>query len=209
MKFNEKITQCRKKLGLSQEELALKIGVSRQSISKWETGEASPEISKLPLLAEIFGVSTDWLLSEDDVDDNQDFKEETQTTSKIEFPSWIDKLPHHMLTMVKRFGWLYGVYLTFGGALFTAMGLFSRKIFKMMILGNPTQFFQGNSEIPFQQLESIIMNPSYGFYSSFELQSWNIAKTFTGFIIGLGIVIMIVGLVLAIILRYWGKKADN
>ena len=64
MKLNEKIYWCRKRAGLSQESLAERIGVSRQSISKWETGEASPEISKLPLLASAFGVTADWLLSE-------------------------------------------------------------------------------------------------------------------------------------------------
>lgn len=67
MKLNEKIYWCRKRAGLSQESLAERIGVSRQSISKWETGEASPEISKLPLLASAFGVTVDWLLSEEGV----------------------------------------------------------------------------------------------------------------------------------------------
>ena len=47
MKLYEKITLYRKKNGLSQEELAEKIGVSRQAVSKWETGDALPEITKL------------------------------------------------------------------------------------------------------------------------------------------------------------------
>lgn len=64
MKLNEKILHCRKRAGLSQEALAERIGVSRQAISKWETGEASPEISKLPLLARAFAVTTDWLLND-------------------------------------------------------------------------------------------------------------------------------------------------
>ena len=64
MKFSEKIIWCRKKSGLSQEMLAEKVGVSRQAVSKWETGESEPEISKLKVLAEIFGVTVDWLLSE-------------------------------------------------------------------------------------------------------------------------------------------------
>lgn len=66
MKLHEKIYTCRKKAGLSQEALAEKLGVSRQSVSKWETGESVPEISKLPILANIFNVTTDWLLSESD-----------------------------------------------------------------------------------------------------------------------------------------------
>lgn len=62
MKLSEKIYYCRKKAGKSQEALAEELGVSRQAVSKWETGEAEPEIKKLRLLAEVFGVTTDWLL---------------------------------------------------------------------------------------------------------------------------------------------------
>lgn len=72
MKLHEKIYYCRKKAGLSQEALAEKIGVSRQAISKWETGEATPELNKLPLLTSTFGVTYDWLLTDGD--------EETETT---------------------------------------------------------------------------------------------------------------------------------
>lgn len=62
MNLSEKIYYCRKKAGKSQEALAEELGVSRQAVSKWETGEAEPEIKKLRLLAEVFGVTTDWLL---------------------------------------------------------------------------------------------------------------------------------------------------
>ena len=48
MKLNEKIIYCRKKAGLSQLDLADLLGVSRQSVSKWETGESNPEITKIP-----------------------------------------------------------------------------------------------------------------------------------------------------------------
>ena len=59
MKLHEKIFNQRRLKGLSQEELAEKIGVSRQAVSKWETGEALPEITKLKALADIFGVIDD------------------------------------------------------------------------------------------------------------------------------------------------------
>ena len=65
MKLNEKIFQCRKRSGLSQEELADRVGVSRQAVSKWELGTALPELDKLKLLAKTFGVSTDWLLDDE------------------------------------------------------------------------------------------------------------------------------------------------
>ena len=64
MKLPEKILYCRKRAGLSQEALAERLGVSRQAVSKWETGEALPETGKLATLAAALGVSVDWLLSE-------------------------------------------------------------------------------------------------------------------------------------------------
>lgn len=57
-----RLLQYRKKHNLSQEELANKIGVSRQAVSKWERAEASPDTDNLILLAEIYGVSLDELL---------------------------------------------------------------------------------------------------------------------------------------------------
>lgn len=57
-----RLLQLRKKHNLSQEELAEKIGVSRQAISKWERAEASPDTDNLILLAEIYGVSLDELI---------------------------------------------------------------------------------------------------------------------------------------------------
>lgn len=64
MNLQNKIYTCRKRLGLSQEKLAEEIGVSRQAISKWETGEAIPEVSKVIALCKTFGVSADWLLND-------------------------------------------------------------------------------------------------------------------------------------------------
>ena len=66
MNLSEKIQLCRKRAGLSQEALAEKLNVSRQAVSKWETGAAEPELSKLRALAAAFGVTADWLLSEED-----------------------------------------------------------------------------------------------------------------------------------------------
>ena len=67
----EKIFYCRKKAGLSQEALAEELGVSRQAVSKWETGDAVPEIGKLVSLAKTFDVTTDWLLSEEEPEEEQ------------------------------------------------------------------------------------------------------------------------------------------
>ena len=62
MELSAKILQSRKALGLSQEQLAERVGVSRQSISKWETGQSAPELEKIVELSRIFGISTDELL---------------------------------------------------------------------------------------------------------------------------------------------------
>ncbi|MBR6331774.1 MAG: helix-turn-helix domain-containing protein [Dehalococcoidales bacterium] len=65
MKLPEKIYELRKKNGFSQEELAEKMNVSRQSISRWEVGSASPDAENLKQLSSIFGVSVDYLLNDD------------------------------------------------------------------------------------------------------------------------------------------------
>ena len=69
MKLHEKIYTLRKKQNLSQEALSEKLGVSRQSVSKWETGEATPEVTKLLSLSKIFGVTTDYLLNDESEDE--------------------------------------------------------------------------------------------------------------------------------------------
>ena len=73
MKLAEKIQDLRKKNGLSQEQLADQLGISRQAISKWESEQSTPDIDKIVLLSEFFLVSTDYLL-----------KEEKDMTSNIE-----------------------------------------------------------------------------------------------------------------------------
>ena len=64
MTIGKKISRLRTLMGLSQIELADKVGVSRQSVSKWEVDQALPQIDKVILLCELFKVSTDELLSE-------------------------------------------------------------------------------------------------------------------------------------------------
>ena len=65
MIFSEKLIALRKQRGMSQEELAEMLDVTRQSVSKWESGQSMPDISKIVLMSEIFSVSTDDLLKDD------------------------------------------------------------------------------------------------------------------------------------------------
>ena len=62
MEFNEKLQELRKKKGLTQEELADKLYVSRTAVSKWESGQCCPDIALLPALADFFEVSIDELM---------------------------------------------------------------------------------------------------------------------------------------------------
>ena len=64
MNLSNKIYEMRKAHGLSQEQLAEKLGVSRQSVSKWESGESIPELERLVEISKLFNVSTDYLLGQ-------------------------------------------------------------------------------------------------------------------------------------------------
>lgn len=61
MKFSEKIIQARKAKALTQEDLAEAVGVSRQAVSKWETGEAKPDLEKLMGICKVLDLSMDYL----------------------------------------------------------------------------------------------------------------------------------------------------
>lgn len=63
--LSEKIYRFRRERGLSQEQLAEKIGVSRQAISKWESGASTPELEKLLALSACFGVTLDALVNDE------------------------------------------------------------------------------------------------------------------------------------------------
>lgn len=70
MKFNENLVKYRKIKGFTQEEMAEKMQVSRQSVSKWENGEAVPELTKIIKLADIFDVSLDVLCGREEEEYN-------------------------------------------------------------------------------------------------------------------------------------------
>ena len=80
MKFHEKLLALRKKQGLSQEELGLELQVSRQTISKWETGQSYPDFQRLVVLSDYFGQSLDELVRDLDV---QDVREKSLTEEKV------------------------------------------------------------------------------------------------------------------------------
>jgi len=92
----DKIIRLRKRYGWSQEELAEKMNVSRQAVSKWEGAQSVPDLEKILQLAELFGVTTDYLLK-DDIEEEEYTGEEKSTLKKVtlamanEFIEWRKK----------------------------------------------------------------------------------------------------------------------
>ncbi len=81
MKLNEKILEQRKKLGLSQEEMAERLSVSRQAVSRWEVGSAQPDASNVLQLSRLFGVTADYLLN-DEYESDRDVQLPRQTEKR-------------------------------------------------------------------------------------------------------------------------------
>lgn len=177
MKLSEKIYYCRKKAGLSQEALAEQIGVSRQAVSKWETGEAVPEVSKLPLLAQALHVSVDWLLSEAEPEPDPQPQHSAQPS-----PTWADQIPGLIGALARRYGWLAGIYLVLVGAGFTLVGGLARASTARMF-----------SFADFNGLgQSLVRN--------------NPVTLFGTVILIIGIILMVAGVILAVFLKRRSKK---
>ena len=70
MKLSDKILTLRKRGGMSQEELAEKLNVSRQAVSRWELGSAQPDANNILQISKLFGVTADYLLNDDYDSDN-------------------------------------------------------------------------------------------------------------------------------------------
>lgn len=80
MNLGKKIAELRKKNNLSQEELAEKVGVARQTISKWEIGDTTPDINQVKIISKIFNISIDELV---DNDINSVIVEKISNTEKL------------------------------------------------------------------------------------------------------------------------------
>lgn len=80
MTIGEKIVSLRKSKGISQIEFSEMIGVSRQSVSKWESGESLPDTDKILAISRLFEVSTDWLLKDEEEINQKFITEETDDT---------------------------------------------------------------------------------------------------------------------------------
>lgn len=224
MKLNEKIYFCRKKLGLSQDALAEKLGVSRQAISKWETGAATPELDKLADLARTFDVTADWLLSEDEPEGEEvprtDEIPRTNVPPQPAYPAWVDDLPGVLGRTLKRYGWIFGVYLAVIGGLFTGLGAIGRYIAGRMMstagslmgsmspfgstMGGTATYIPGIGEVYTESSELA------GIYDSFvtDMGQNNPVSLVCGFIMGVGILMIVGGVLLAVLLKRYGSSQN-
>lgn len=218
MNLAEKILYCRKKAGLSQEALAEKLGVSRQAVSKWETGDAVPELSKLVLLAGAFDVTTDWLLSESDPE--PDTPPESETPAAPEAPAqssnWAESIPGVIGRLIRRYGWLYGVYTALAGLGFIVIGAIARGVSLSMErsffgstgmdpFGGYGGFsdFAGSGTIWYDSAGNVISSPfgSSGSGAGFT----NPVAVVGTVVIVIGVVMLIAGVILAVYLK---KRGD-
>ena len=92
MVFSNKLYSLRKQRGLSQDELGSRLNVSRQTVSKWELGETTPELEKLIALSDFFEVSLDELVMEAKEAKSNDDSTKTETVKKGYFENIIDSI---------------------------------------------------------------------------------------------------------------------
>lgn len=171
MNLAEKIFNERTKLDLSQEQFAEQMGVSRQAVSKWETGQSLPDLDKIVMMSRVFGVTTDYLLGEGELSQGTDtggqgagytvedqYNEEKQNTiSENSKPRYItDEEAEEYCMVRKKFGKRIGlgVFLCIAGL---ALVQFVQELFPEIIgyrVGNP-DFFENLAAVPFLLLVAI------------------------------------------------------
>lgn len=111
MTLSEKLQHLRKAAGLSQEALAERLNVTRQAVSKWETGEGKPDIDNLLPLAKLLGTTVDYLLDDSAAEPRQS---EPQPAPQIE--SVGRELWEQLKAFGRRWGWLGGYAIALIGA---------------------------------------------------------------------------------------------
>ena len=220
MKLNEKIAYYRRDKRLSQEELAAQVGVSRQAVSKWELGEAAPDIGKLLALAKAFGVTTDHLLDEEAEPERPASPQPAQEPSAPPPPPQAAPgagLPGFIGRMVRRWGWLAGVYIALQGLGVTLVGALARWGFGSMfrtqnqLMGGMGGFglsggwtYDGPPELEGAVMDALGVAPQASPFSGFE----SFVMGFATVILLVGIVMIVGGLILAYVLWKQGKKGD-
>ena len=133
MILSEKLIMLRKKNGWSQEELAMKMDISRQSVSKWESGSSLPDLDKIIKLSQIFDVSTDFLLKDSlEYEDND--PEHEKYENKIRMVSLEEA--NRFMDLTTKMAWKF--------ALAATACVFSPVV--LILLGGMSEYYGGFSE---------------------------------------------------------------
>lgn len=125
MTLGERIAYYRKKAGYSQEGLAEQLNVSRQAISKWETGEATPDAERIIALAAVLGIATDTLLLGKE-EPERPYTEAETVRQPAPMPEWLDHLPRHIGRLFREKGYIAGYIVAAQGLGVLLVGLLAR-----------------------------------------------------------------------------------
>ncbi|MCM1438081.1 MAG: helix-turn-helix domain-containing protein [Roseburia sp.] len=142
VEFGERIYNLRKKRGLSQEEFADGLGVSRQAVSKWETGQSVPDSEKAAAIGAFFGVSLDWLINGEEVKPPEVAAEFIADSAPQTEPQ-----PQAEPAPKKRAGWMKAliiagvVTLAFIGVCALSAFIFMLAVMKSQNLADPETFY--------------------------------------------------------------------
>ena len=213
MKLHEKIHYYRTIAKLSQEDLAALVGVSRQAVSKWELGEATPEVSKLMALARSFGVTTDELLSETPpvLKPEPEAPPEPKAEPAPPAGDTLDRATGLLGRLIKRHGWLAGLYIAWSGVGFTVFGIiglvmvnsFTREASQMMVgfggFGGTYFTLPNGTAASIDSSGNLVVGGGGGFGSFLAI--------IPGACLAIGIVMIIGGLLMAWYLRKKGGES--
>lgn len=106
MTFGEKLQKLRQKAGMSQDALAERLNVSRQAVSRWERDETMPETDKVVALADLFGVTTDYLLRQGTEEELQAAQPAAATPHKDSGRDILERLGYLAKTKGYLLGWV-------------------------------------------------------------------------------------------------------
>ena len=214
MKLNEKIAYYRRERRLSQEELAARVGVSRQAVSKWELGESSPEAGKLLALARELGVTVDHLLSEEESEPAELPRPAQGAPPPPEAPAQdpFAGLPGFLGKMVRRWGWLAGIYIALQGVGVALMGGLARWGFGSMFAASNQMMdsfggyggwsYSGPPELEGAVMDALGIAPQVSPLSGVQSFFLGVATL----ILVIGLAMIAGGLILAAVLKYGSKK---
>lgn len=223
MKLNEKILYYRKAAKLSQEELADRVGVSRQAVSKWELGESTPDVDKLLSLARAFGVTTDELLDGSETEPPQagaaqppqgeQAQAETGPAAPPPAGDSLDRLTGRLGRLIRRYGWLAGVYVALSGLGFTVVGALARWGFGAFFAASNNMMsdfggmgvgwsYSGPPELEAEIMGQLGIAPAPSPFGGIETFFYGFATV----ILVIGVLTMLAGGILAVVLYQKGRK---